>query len=49
MYLIRAGICFQNNELNEALADLKICETMNLSSYAFYYTKAKVPKKGGAI
>jgi tetratricopeptide (TPR) repeat protein len=47
LYLIRAGIYLQNNELNEALADLKICESLNLNTYALFYTKAKVLKKAG--
>jgi tetratricopeptide (TPR) repeat protein len=47
LYLSRANICLQNNEVNEALNDLKTCELLNLNSYAFYYTKAKALKKAG--
>ena len=47
LYLIRANIYLQNNELNEALADLKSCEDLNLNTYAYYYSKAKVLKKAG--
>ena len=47
LYLKRAIICLQNNELNEALADLKTCESLNLKSYTFYYTRARVLKKAG--
>lgn len=46
-YLLRALICYQVNELNEALADLKMCEGLNLKSYEYYYTKARVLKKAG--
>lgn len=47
LYLNRAIICFQQNELNEALLDLNQCETLNLKTYHYYYTKAKVLKKAG--
>jgi tetratricopeptide (TPR) repeat protein len=47
LYLIRGSINLQNNQLNEALADLKSCEELNYKSYAYYYTKAKVLKKAG--
>lgn len=45
--LKRAGVCYQNNELNDALADLKSCEILQLKSYAYYFIKAKVLKKAG--
>jgi tetratricopeptide (TPR) repeat protein len=45
LYLTRALINFQNNQLNEALADLKSCE--ELKSNEFYLLKAKVLKKAG--
>jgi tetratricopeptide (TPR) repeat protein len=47
LYLTRANICLQSNELNEALADLEICATLNLKTYSYYYTKARVLKKAG--
>jgi len=47
LYLNRAIICFQQNELNQALLDLNQCETLNLKTYNYYYTKAKVLKKAG--
>lgn len=47
LYLTRAGISFQNNDLNDALADLKQCESLNFKSYAYFLTKAKVLKKAG--
>ena len=47
LYLTRASICLQKNELNEALEDLRICESLNLKTYAFFYTKARVLKKVG--
>lgn len=47
VYLARANVNFQINELNDALADLKSGQALNLQSYPFYYTQAKVLKKAG--
>lgn len=47
LYLTRAIINLQNNQLNEALSDLKKIEDLKFTSYQFYLIKAKVLKKAG--
>jgi tetratricopeptide (TPR) repeat protein len=47
LYLKRAFVNLQNNQLNVALADLKNCEELKFKTYAYYYTKARVLKKAG--
>lgn len=47
LYLARATVSLQSNDLNDALTDLKSCETLNFKNYSYYFTKAKVLKKAG--
>jgi tetratricopeptide (TPR) repeat protein len=47
LFLNRAIVYLQQNELNDALLDLRSCESIGLKNYTFYYIKAKVLKKAG--
>ena len=47
LHLKRAQLFYQLNQLNDALEDLKICDSLKLRTYLYFYTKSKVLKKAG--